>query len=440
MKITVRSIVLLLVLTVLAITLFSGTAFAASKPAVPTNLRWETDVIWREDPDGGGEWMYPGYLSWDDAANTGANYAISVYSKDGKLVYGTNLLMDGEDCTYFHFEGFCHENWSSGEYRFSIQAVDPDDSANISDAAYSGYWTYTKPINQHVSPSGFRFAGAHLVWDTVVENGGYRVAQYYSNTPDSVGNCISIVGSDEESSFLNLTKRFGEGYYSFQVRTLSRDITKVCHSDWSDYQTVHWTDQSLGDFDFDAVTGRILKCNLDQASITVPASIGSSTVSIIESTAFSQSTGLKTLTLPDTITEIRGSCFNRCKKITDVYFNGTLAQWDRVAIESFNSPLIDATIHFTGSSKKGTLTNAAKKKVAWTYSDSTQEIAVSGDVSDSHPVLVASYDTAGRFLGVTPLTAENDSAKLRSGTAEAAIFWVDESAAPMADHAELPVL
>ena len=440
MKTTIRPIVLMLVLTVLVIVLFSGTAFAGSKLAEPTNVRWETEYYWCDDPDGDGEWIHPGYLSWNDAANTGANYAISVYSKDGESVFGGNLNMQGEDCTYFHFEGFYEENWPSGEYRFSVQAVDPDDPANNSEPVYSGYWTYTKPINQHVAPSGFRFAGAHLVWDTVVENGGYRIAQYYSSTPGSVGNCISIVGSDEELSFLDLTKRFGEGYYSFQVRTLSRDITKVCHSDWSDYQTVHWTDQSLGDFDFDAVTGRILKCNLDQASITVPASIDGTTVSAIERTAFSQSTSLKTLTLPNTVTKIYGSCFNKCKKLTDVYFDGTLAQWEKIEIESFNNPLVDATIHFTGSSKKGTLTNSAKKKVAWTYSDTAQEIAVSGDVSATQPVLVASYDTNGRFLGLTSVTAENGSAKLGSGAAEAAVFWVDESAAPMAEHAELPTL
>ena len=37
--------------------------------------------------------------------------------------------------------------------------------------------------------------------------------------------------------------------------------------------------------------------------------------------------------------------FEYCDSLTDVYYNGTLEQWNAITIEDCNEPLLNATIH-----------------------------------------------------------------------------------------------
>ena len=439
-----RILALAAIVLLTAAVLSCSTAHAADKLAAPTNLKWETEYRWFDYDDGSGEWVSPGYLYWEDRENTGADYSVNVYSKSGVFVTGANWCMDGEDAEQFYSDAFVWNGLrETGEYYFTVQAIDPDGEKSGSDVVKSGYWSYTKPSKVLAVPTGFRFAGAHLIWDPVEGAGGYQVEVYYSGSAGTTGDLVNIYGANNGGHFhfKDLTEEKGAGYYSFRVRTMSPDITKACHSDWSGMQTVHWTTSSLGDFDFDKKTGTILRCNLEQAeSITVPASIDGTTVSVIDRTAFARFTKLKRITLPGTLTEIRGSAFNKSTAITDVYFKGSRTKWNAIKIDSFNVPLVSAAIHCEGSTKNNSMKNVSQEQVYWEYYGESKEIAVSGKVAADKPVLVASYGKNGRFLGLTPLTESNSAAALESGAEGAAVFWVDGNAAPLAEHNELPTL
>lgn len=68
----------------------------------------------------------------------------------------------------------------------------------------------------------------------------------------------------------------------------------------------------------------------------------------IGASAFESGSRLSTVTIPTSITKIGASAFSGCDNLTDVYYNGTEAQWKRVFIGEHNEPLLNATIHFTG--------------------------------------------------------------------------------------------
>ncbi len=66
-------------------------------------------------------------------------------------------------------------------------------------------------------------------------------------------------------------------------------------------------------------------------------------------------------------------------------------------------------------------------------------VAPEGDVMEDAPVLVASYDSNGRFLGLDIVTVSRSISEAAEQAAEISLFWVDENAAPLCDHAEIPL-
>lgn len=55
---------------------------------------------------------------------------------------------------------------------------------------------------------------------------------------------------------------------------------------------------------------------------------------------------LETLTIPQSVTKIRIGAFYRCENLTDIYYNGTLLNYNKITIESNNESLLNATIHY----------------------------------------------------------------------------------------------
>ncbi len=75
-------------------------------------------------------------------------------------------------------------------------------------------------------------------------------------------------------------------------------------------------------------------------SVTIPDS-----VTMIGYGAFSGCTLLESVTIPESVTCIGESAFNDCASITDVYYAGTKAQWNKITIWDFND-LYSAYIHY----------------------------------------------------------------------------------------------
>lgn len=58
---------------------------------------------------------------------------------------------------------------------------------------------------------------------------------------------------------------------------------------------------------------------------------------------------IKAVSIPKTVKEIGYGAFSDCELLTDVYYAGTKAQWEAIDISSFNSSLLNATIHYNSS-------------------------------------------------------------------------------------------
>ena len=86
-------------------------------------------------------------------------------------------------------------------------------------------------------------------------------------------------------------------------------------------------------------------------SVTIPDS-----VTWIGREAFRNCSGLASVTIPDSVTSIGEYAFYGCDELTDVYFDGTEADWNNITIAQYNDPLTSATIHYNSGGSEGNKT------------------------------------------------------------------------------------
>lgn len=85
------------------------------------------------------------------------------------------------------------------------------------------------------------------------------------------------------------------------------------------------------------------QCLLDD--VTIP-----SNVTEIGNSAFEFTTNLTSVTISKSVTNIGDNAFWDCKELTDVYYDGTQEDWNKISIGKYNDSLADATMHYNGSS------------------------------------------------------------------------------------------
>ncbi len=78
--------------------------------------------------------------------------------------------------------------------------------------------------------------------------------------------------------------------------------------------------------------------------VTIPDS-----VTTIGYRAFAYCTSLTSVTIPNSVTEIGGDAFYWCTSLTDVYYGGSETDWAAISIESNNTCLTNATIHYNST-------------------------------------------------------------------------------------------
>ncbi len=82
-----------------------------------------------------------------------------------------------------------------------------------------------------------------------------------------------------------------------------------------------------------------------ECSSLTSVTIGNS-VTTIGNYAFAYCDGLTSVTIGNSVTTIGDAAFANCASLTDVYYAGSKEQWNAISIDSFNTPLTSATIHY----------------------------------------------------------------------------------------------
>ncbi|MCH5184876.1 MAG: leucine-rich repeat protein [Oscillospiraceae bacterium] len=81
-----------------------------------------------------------------------------------------------------------------------------------------------------------------------------------------------------------------------------------------------------------------------EMTYVIPGSVTS-----ISTGAFNYCRNLAGIEIPDSIKTIDVTAFSYCRSLTDVYYNGTISEWDDIYIKKDNDDLLRATIHYLSS-------------------------------------------------------------------------------------------
>ena len=167
----------------------------------------------------------------------------------------------------------------------------------------------------------------------------------------TVPDGVKVIGSDAFSSCNNLTSLT----LPTSVTTLERFSVYACEN----LKSIKLPSKldSIGDFAFAYCTSL--------TEMTVPEG-----VKVLSADVFYECSSLKTLRLPVSLAEIGSYCTVKCDKLTDVYYAGTQKQWKLVKVDSSNTSLTKAKMHYgnltVSTPTISITTSAGKPMISWT--------------------------------------------------------------------------
>ena len=158
-----------------------------------------------------------------------------------------------------------------------------------------------------------------------IPNGVIRISD------TAFGECNNLVSITIPDSITDLD------YYSFYYCS---NLTEINVSENNPYYS------SVDGVLFDKDKTSLIKYpeNKENETYTIPNSVTS-----IGNYAFSYCNSLTSINIPDGVTSIGNSAFYKCTALSDVYYGGSEEDWSKITIESGNTYLTNATIHFTES-------------------------------------------------------------------------------------------
>ena len=101
----------------------------------------------------------------------------------------------------------------------------------------------------------------------------------------------------------------------------------------------------------------------EECELLTEITIGNKVKSIGEG-AFAGCYALSKITIPNSVTTIEAGAFFYCNSLTDIYYEGTQAQWNKISVdntENGNTSLLNANFHFTGTATFDTPTENPTK-------------------------------------------------------------------------------
>ena len=125
----------------------------------------------------------------------------------------------------------------------------------------------------------------------------------------------------------------------------------------------------------------------------------------IESYVFNGCTALESVTIGRNVDEICEDAFDGCTRLKDVYFEGSYSEWSSINIESGNSALRSAKMHYnsgsfdSGSSSSSSATDSFPVKEATVEYRATVKISVNMEDLELPPLFsIAIFDENGKAL------------------------------------------
>lgn len=138
----------------------------------------------------------------------------------------------------------------SGDYYFTVQAVGDEEQYKDSPVVTSPIWHYERPEAELTAPTGLHWEGQTACWSDEINRAddlyGYEI-QFRCKDPET-GKAVSTYDMYDIASLAfgglkdtlddQILERLGSGTCQFRIQALSRDITRIRHGQWSEFNEV----------------------------------------------------------------------------------------------------------------------------------------------------------------------------------------------------------
>ena len=226
--------------------------------------------------------------------------------------------------------------------------VIPDSVTSIGNYAFSYCFSLTSiVIPDSVTSIGYMaFYGCNSLTSVVIPDnvtfiGSYAFSYCSSLTSIVIGDSVASIGDGPYfaycSSLINIeVSKNNQHYKSIDGNLYSKDETILIQYAVGKSETpfvIPYNVTSIDDWAFYGCTSLI--------AILIPDSVTS-----IGYHAFYDCSSLISIVIPDSVTYIGDYAFYDCSNLKDVYYTGSEEEWAAISIESGNSYLTGATIHY----------------------------------------------------------------------------------------------
>lgn len=217
---------------------------------------------------------------------------------------------------------------SIGSYTFSdcdnLESINVDENNQYYSSDENGILFNKDKTTLFQYPIG-KVATFYAIPDSVTSIGLYAFLDCDSLTSITIPDSVIDIGSDAFQSCDSLANV-----------TIGNGVTSIGSYAFSDCDSL--TSITIPD----SVTS-IDVCVFDNCYSLESVTIGSG-VTNIDVCTFAGCDGLVSIAIPESITSIGDSAFEYCDSLATVYYNGTVAMWNKISIGSNNTPLSLAEI------------------------------------------------------------------------------------------------
>ena len=249
----------------------------------------------------------------------------NLYSKDGKTLIQYAI---GKKDTSFEipFGVTSIDDWGAFSGCDRLVNIDiPDSVEFIGFRAFEGCSSLTSVvIGDSVTSIGDNvFGGCDNLTSIIVDENNKYYKSIDGNLYSKDGKTlVQYAIGKEDTSFEIPNSVTSIGFYAFYYCSSLVSVT------------IPDSVTSIGDWAFAGCAGLV--------NATIPDSVTS-----IGDWAFSGCSGLASVTIPDSVTSIGDNAFAYCDSLTEVYYNGSAAEWNSIYISSYgNDPLNNATRYY----------------------------------------------------------------------------------------------